>query len=85
MITINNQCIIIANSNVYNITEYIDSHPDGSNCLWEKSRNFTDCSSDFFFTENLQKKDGKNIKLVLLNNIILIPVLFILSRYHKIF
>ena len=63
MITINNQCIIIANSNVYNITEYIDSHPGGSNCLWEKSRNFTDCSSDFFFHGKSAKKRWEKYKI----------------------
>ena len=63
MITINNQCIIIANSNVYNITEYIDSHPGGSKCLWEKSRNFTDCSSDFYFHGKSAKKQWNKYKI----------------------
>ena len=57
MINNENRCIIIANSNVYDITRFVKHHPGGSECLWKKSRELTDCSIDFDF----HKKVGKNL------------------------
>ena len=66
MIDNKNQCIIIANSTVYNVTEYVDKHPGGRRCLIDKSQKLMDCSSDFYFHGKSGKKLWEKYKIGLL-------------------
>ena len=67
MINNKNQLIIIANSSVYNVTEYVDKHPGGSKCLKYKSQKIIDCSSDYYFHGKLGKKLWEKYKIGIMN------------------
>ena len=60
MINNENRCIIVSNKNVYDVTNFVDEHPGGSNCLWKKCKERADCSIDFnFHGKKGQKLWGK--------------------------
>ena len=50
-----NDCWIYSNNNVYDITNFINKHPGGANCLLKKAG--TDCSNDYYF----HSKGGKSL------------------------
>ena len=40
-----NDCWILANNNIYDITKFINEHPGGQECLLKKAG--TDCTYDY--------------------------------------
>lgn len=52
-----NDCWLIANNNVYNVTEFLQLHPEHINIVLEKAGQ--DVSEDYFFHTKSMKKIWK--------------------------
>jgi cytochrome b involved in lipid metabolism len=56
-----NQNWIVANNNVYDITELLDIHPGGKQCLINHIKK--DCTIDYNFHSKDSKKEWKKYKI----------------------
>jgi cytochrome b involved in lipid metabolism len=72
---INSNRLIVFNGNkIYDITDLLDNHPGGNNCLIERC--LKDCYKDFNFHSNLAKKHwkkyliGSRVKLSLFDKLL---------------
>ena len=55
-------CWIVANNNVYDVTEFINQHPAGSKCILKNAGK--DCTTDFkFHSNNAQFKIWNKFKI----------------------
>ena len=56
-----NDCWIIVNKKVYDVTKFINNHPGGKQCLLKKAG--TDCTRDLSFHSNDAKKLMLDMKI----------------------
>ena len=52
-----NDCWIICSEKVYNITDLINKHPGGKNCLLKRGGGCIDCLTDYKFHSKNAKKE----------------------------
>lgn len=58
-----NKILIKANGELYDVTDLIERHPGGNNCIFKKAQSGKDCTEDYLFHSKNARREWDKYRI----------------------